>query len=115
MSNGKIIGLVIGGLLALFVIFAAIDLGTGYFGVFYTKTVGKAQENAKREVFKSTQVYTDGMAQELVKLKGEIENETDPAAKNALLFTLKHDFANFDETKLESPDLKEWLIANRGF
>ena len=115
MGIGKIIGLVIGGLFVLTIVFAAIDLGTGYFGVFYTKTVGKAQENAKREVFKQTQVYNDGMAQELVKLKGEIEKETDPAAKNALLFTLRHDFANFDESKLESQDLRDWLITNRGF
>ena len=115
MSNGKIVWITIGSFLALVIILCGIELATGYFGVFYTKTVGKAQENANREVFKQTQSYNDGMAQELVKIKTEYDQAKDSTDKKALVFRVQHDYANFDESKLESESLRCWLIKIRGF
>jgi len=102
-------------ILGLVVLLCGLELATGYFGVFYTKTVGKAQENAKREVYKETQSYNDGMAQELVKIKTEYDQAKDSIDKNALKYRIQHEYANFDEQKLESESLKNWLIKIRGF
>jgi hypothetical protein len=87
----------------------------GYTNVFYTKTVVKSQQNADREVFKETQSYNDGMAQELSKLKLEYEKATDPVDRNAIEFKIKHDYADFNEQNLQSEGLKAWLIKMRGF
>jgi len=114
-STRKIVWSSIGGFIALIVLMCALDLGTGWFGVFKTKTVGKAQENAKYQVFKQTQSYNDGMAQQLSKLKSEYDADKDPQDKNALAFKIKQDYANFDESNLQSESLKSWLIQIRGF
>jgi hypothetical protein len=105
----------IGIILAIIVILCGIDLGTGYFGVLKTKTVGKAQENAKYQVFKQTQSYNDGMAQQLSKLKTEYDSAKTSQDKGAITFKIKQDYANFDESNLQSESLKNWLIQVRGF
>ena len=115
MSNGKITWIIVLCVVGLVIIGSGIDLATGWFGVYYTKTVGKAQENANREVFKQTQSYNDGMAQELVKIKTEYDQAKDSTDKKALVFRVQHDYANFDESKLESESLRSWLIKIRGF
>ena len=115
MKTSNIIRWSIIGFIGVIVIIAAIDLGTGWLGVFRTKTFGKEQENANREVFKQTQSYNDGMAQELAKIKLEYEQAKDTVDKNALAFKVRHDYANFNEKNLESESLRSWLIKIRGF
>jgi hypothetical protein len=57
--------------LALFlgsaILLMALTYGFGWFGVGYTKTVGKAQKNADREVFEETNSFTKGKRQEIIK------------------------------------------------
>jgi Tfp pilus assembly protein PilO len=101
--------------IACIILTAALVFGLGYSGVFYTKTVGKAQQNAEREVFKNSQSYNDGMAQELSKLKTEYEQDTCQIDKNAIANKIRQDFADFDESNLQSQNLKTWLIQIRGF
>ena len=52
----KISAITIGGILAIMI----FSISTGYFDVFYTKTVGKAKQNAQREVYEETQSYVEG-------------------------------------------------------
>ena len=65
MNTLKIVGL---SLLCLVVIIA-LKFAFGWVDVGYTKTVGKAQENARREVFEQSQSYVEGKRQELTKYR----------------------------------------------
>lgn len=104
MKKGTIILMIIG----FFIGMATLTYAFGWFGVGYTKTVGKAQENANREVFEQTQSYVEGKRQELTKLRLEYEEDTLKTDKEALRRMILSDFANFDESKLP-PDLDNFL------
>ena len=97
-------------LLSLLALAIAIGLSFafGWVGVGYTKTVGKAQENARREVFEQTQSYVEGKRQELTKYRLEYMEAKDEQEKHALKVTILQSFANFDVTKLP-PDLQTFL------
>lgn len=91
---GILIGLlVIGGLVGL-------SYGFGWIGVHQTKTIGKAQKNAEREVFEQTQSYIEGKRQEALKFYREYQtaNEVEKAAIKEMV---AHSFAQFDENKLD--------------
>jgi flagellin-like protein len=97
MSNGKITLYSIIGLVVLI----AVIFVLGYTGVFFTKTVGKAQQNANREVFEQTQSYVEGKRQEAVKYYKEWLQAKDVESKKTIESLVSHSFANFDETKLD--------------
>lgn len=91
---GILIGLlVIGGLVGL-------SYGFGWIGVHQTKTIGKAKQNAKREVFEQTQSYVEGKRQEALKFYREYQ-KADEASKVAIEEMVAHSFAQFDENKLD--------------
>jgi hypothetical protein len=115
MKTGKIVGYSILAFISIIIIVGALDLGFGWFGVFKTKTIGKQQQNANREVFKETQSYVDGMAQELSNLKFEYDKATEDIDKKAIENKIRHDFADFNENNLQSEDLRTWLKTIRGF
>jgi hypothetical protein len=101
------IGLAI--VLGVVLLFSAVGLYSGWFGVYYTKTVGKAKQNAERSVFKETQSYNDGMAQQLSKLKLEYEMSKDSTDKAAIRYKIVHDYADFNTDNLQDESLKNWL------
>jgi hypothetical protein len=105
MKTGWLIFL---GFLAFIILIAGLTLGFGWFGVYATKTVGKAQQNANREVFEQTQSYVEAKRQELVKLHHEWmqASETDKLPIESII---RQSFANFDETKINDPDLYSFL------
>ena len=96
------------GFLAFIVLLLALSLGFGWFGVFQTKTVGKAQQNAERTVFEETQSYVEGKRQELQKDYHEWLNAK-PEDKLALESVIRSSFANFDEEKYLTGDLYGFL------
>lgn len=87
-----------------------LSYAIGWIGVHQTKTIGKARENAKREVFEHSQSYVEGKRQEAVKLLKEFNQakaETDTVAMSGIEYTVSQTFANFDEEKyLTGPVLK---------
>jgi hypothetical protein len=99
------------GFLTFVVLILILTLGFGWFGVYQTKTVGKAQQNADREVFEHTQSYVEGKRQELIKDYHEwINAKSDD--KIAIEAVVRSSFANFDEDKYLSngyPDLYKFL------
>ena len=106
MKNRSIIGLVI---LAL-VVLIALDFGFGYLGVFKTQTVGKAQRDADRKVFESTQSFVKAKVQEATKYRLEYMKAKDPIVKNAIKSTIALGFADFDEDRYcKSEELKSWI------
>ena len=98
------------GFIAFVILMLALSLGFGWFGVFQTKTVGKAQENARREVFEQTQSYVEGKRQDLIKLHHEWKGCSD-VDKKALESTIRMQFSSFDEDKylVDYSELRDWL------
>jgi hypothetical protein len=66
-------------------------------------------ENVRREVFENTQSYVESKRQDLVKYRLEYMRAKTDEEKAALKFTIVQEFANFDETKLPSPELRDFL------
>jgi len=105
MSKGRIVGIVLLVVIGLI----GISFGLGYLGVLRTKTVGKAQQNAQREVFEQTQSYVEGKRQEAAKSYKEWI-QADETSKKALENLARHTFANFDEQKyLQDGPIKTWV------
>lgn len=96
--------IVIGSIIGLFLlIFLANE-----FSIFDTKFWGVRQQNARREVFENTQSYVEGKRQELIKLHHEW-NKANADDKIAIEATIRMNFANFDESKIEQPELYSFL------
>lgn len=96
--------IVIGSIIGLFLlIFLANE-----FSIFGTKFWGVRKENARREVFENTQSYVEGKRQELIKLHHEW-NKASADDKIAIEATIRMNFANFDESKIEQPELYSFL------
>ncbi len=98
----------LGILIGLVVIMMGISLAFGWFDVGYTKTVGKAQQNAERTVFEESQSYVEGKRQEVTKLRHEYLIAKDKDEKEAIKATLRSSLANFDKSKLDY-DLKAFI------
>jgi len=93
--------LVIGGLIGL-------SYGFGWIGVHQTKTIYKAKENAKREVFEQTQSYVEGKKQAALKYYKEY-HQSDDYQKQGLKSIISQDFANFDEDKYLTGELRNFI------
>jgi hypothetical protein len=94
--NGAILGSV--------VLIMLLSLAFGWFGVGYTKTVGKAQQNANRTVFEESQSYVEGKRQFLNKEREEYKREKDPQSKEAIRQSILHEMVSFDLSKLSNED-----------
>jgi hypothetical protein len=100
----KITLITIGSIIGLFLlIFLANE-----FEIFGTRFWGVRKENARREVFEQTQSYIEGKRQELIKLHHEW-NKATPEDKIVIEATIRMNFANFDESKIEQPELYLFL------
>lgn len=86
------------------------DLGLGYWDVFYTKTVEKAQINADREVFEGSQSYVESKRQIASKLYREFNRETDLATKTFIANSVANEFANVKESDvIVDPVISTWI------
>ena len=99
---------IIGFALLILVLLLAMSYAFGWFGVGYTKTVGKAKQDADRQVFEETQSYVEGKRQEALKLYREWNECEDMECKKGIESYVRTSFANFDETKL-SPELERFV------
>jgi hypothetical protein len=89
---------------AAIVVIICLNFAFGWSDVLYTRTVGKAKQNAQREVFEETQSYVEGKRQFLNKEREEYKREKDPQSKEAIRQSILHEMANFDLTKLSNDD-----------
>jgi cytochrome c-type biogenesis protein CcmH/NrfG len=72
------------------------------------------QEAVRRQVFKQSQAYNDGMANQLADLQREYANATDTAHKLLLLSSIYHRYAAFDDATLP-PDGQMFLASVRAY
>lgn len=78
-------------------------------GLFNVSFWGTKHENARRQVFEQTQSYVEGKRQELIKYHHEWVMAKDDDTKKVIETTIRSGFANFDESKIEQPELYNFL------
>ena len=109
MSTRKIVWLSVLGFILLLAIGSGLDLAFGWFHVYRTKTVEKAQQNANREVFEQTQSYVFGKRQEALKAYKEWQEAKTKADKKAIEAYVAMNFAYFDEDKYLQGELHDFV------
>lgn len=97
-------------LIAVLSISAVIGLSyaTGWIKVHQTKTIEKAQQNAEREVFEESQSYVEGKRQAALKYYKEYQQATEEQ-QEALKNIISQDFANFDEDKYLTGEIRSFI------
>lgn len=109
MRPGKIVFLSFLVLLGLFIIGSGLDLAFGWFNVYKTKTVGKAQQDAERTVFEETQSFVHGKRQEALKLYKEWNEAETTTEKKAIEEYAAMNFAYFNEDKHLEGKIQLWV------
>lgn len=101
---------IIGIAITLLVIGGGIGLSYafGWIGVHQTKTIFKAKEDAKRQVFEQTQSYVEGKRQAALKYYKEYQ-QANESQKQGLKSIISQDFANFDENKYLTGELRNFI------
>lgn len=97
----KVIGWVLGitaGLALLIGLAFALELG----GLSWKRFFAPKHEDVRREVFKATRSYNEAKLQELIRYRLEYLRATNETEKAALASTIRHTFAEYDESKLPS-------------
>jgi len=79
--------------------FVVLMFGLQYLGVINYRFFEPKREQARREVFKQTQSYTDAKLQELSKYQYEY-TKADADGKLAIKAVVRHSVAGYDETQL---------------
>ena len=75
------------------------------------ETIGVQYDNAKRKRFENSASYVHGMQDKLAEYKREFETEKDVDTKLAILNCIDDEFAQFDENKISSSILRDFLIS----
>ena len=98
----------IGAKILIAIVILVILGGVG--GVVYTRTIGKAQKNVEREVFKSTVAYTEQAASFLAKSYKEYNDaETDTDKKTIMEYVIMR-YPNLDTESIDNSTLKQFYI-----
>lgn len=82
----------------------------GIGGVAYTKTIGKAQKEAEREVFKEGVAYTEQAASFLAKSYKEYEDAESDADKSAVMEYVIMRYPNLDLDSIDNDTLKQFYM-----
>jgi len=99
-TSGKVTLVILALVLSVFLI--------NEFQIFGIKFWGVRTENAKREVFEETKSYNQGMEQDLVRIHHEwvlAKSEDKPAIES----TIRLRFGSYDEEKINSLELRNFL------
>lgn len=80
----------------------------GAAGVVYTQTIGKAQKNAEREVFKDSVAYTEQAASFLAKSYKEYSDAESEQDKEAVMEYVILRYPNLDTDSIDNSVLRQF-------
>ena len=104
----KIVGYVAIGIVTI-VLLLSVAFGLEWAGIKWYGFFGPKRAAVRREVFKQTRSYNEGKEQELIKLRREYMMAKDEDTKRVIGSTIRHSFADYDESLLDSPELRAFL------
>lgn len=88
----------------------AVVFVLGAAGVVYTQTIGKAQKNAEREVFKDSVAYTEQAASFLAKSYKEYNDADSEQDKDAVMEYIVLRYPNLDTDSIDNSTLRQFYI-----
>lgn len=91
-----------------------IPIGVGLYSIGMFKFFAPLHRDVERKVFENTKSYTHGIQQDLGKYYGEYQ-AADDAGKAAIKATILIRFAEVDGSKLQNPQLRQFLTEMRGY
>ena len=94
----------------ILVIIVLLTIVGGAGGVIYTKTIGKVQKNAEREVFKESVAYTEQAASFLAKSYKEYNDAETKADKKTIMEYVIMRYPNLDTDSIDNDKLKQFYI-----
>ena len=94
----------------ILVIIVLLTIVGGAGGVIYTKTIGKAQKNAEREVFKESVAYTEQAASFLAKSYQQYNDAETKADKKTIMEYVIMRYPNLDTDSIDNDKLKQFYI-----
>lgn len=71
--------------------------------------IGLESKNVQREKFKNNQTYIEGKTNDLQRYKRELERTEDKTSRQAIIINIQDEFSDFDETKMENSNLRQFL------
>lgn len=93
--------------ITLYVVVAVVLIAIfGMVGVGYTRTIGLAQKNAEREVFKKSTTYTEAAASFLAKEYNEYSKATTDVDKRTITQYVILRYPNLDMDDIDNATLK---------
>lgn len=110
----KIIGTIVACIAGLITLIA---LGTGleWFGIKKAGVFAPMRENVRRETFERSQSFTHGKVQDLAKYYEEARKADTPEDVETIRQLVILNFTNFDAATVDSPQLRAWLVEQRGY
>lgn len=105
MKPWKIVLLVI----AFIVVIIGLSYGFGWIGVHQTKTIGKAQKNAEREVFEVTQSRVDGIRRDASNLYTQYQLADTEEKKEAIKIAVRAKFADVDLDLINEQPIRQFI------
>lgn len=97
------------GIILAIALLAGLIFGGGYLGLHYKQVFGVANKDVDRQIFKQSATYNEGVLDDLAKYKLEMIKAEDDVEKAAIAEMVNSRFANYDEDKIESDDLQDFL------
>lgn len=88
----------------------AVVFVLGAAGVVYTQTIGKAQKNAEREVFKDSVAYTEQAASFLAKSYKEYNDAETEQDKDTVMEYVILRYPNLDTDSIDNSTLRQFYI-----
>lgn len=86
----------------------AVVFVLGAAGVVYTQTIGKAQKNAEREVFKNSVAYTEQAASFLAKSYKEYNDAESEQDKDTVMEYVILRYPNLDTDSIDNGTLRQF-------
>jgi len=107
----KIVGMPVGVIVGIVLFVFLMGLGSlGYYKFFAPKF-----QNVEREIFEETQSFVHGKIQDLAKYYDEYNQISAIEDKETIRQLIIMRFAEFDETKIRSTQLRNFLTSMRGY
>lgn len=101
---------IIGAMLLAVIAIVGLSYSFGWIGVHQTLTVGKAMQNAEREVYEESNSFTRAKRQEAIKYYKEWSEAETEKDKQAIESIASMSFADFNEDKyIRNPKLLNWI------
>jgi hypothetical protein len=79
-----------------------------YSGLLWSGVILKKREQIRRKIFEETKSYNEGKEQDLLRWMQEYKLAKTYEEKEAIAFTIRHSFADYDENKL-AIELRDFL------